>query len=271
MKNFSLSNLVLGGFLASAASLGAAVVTYDFNSETSGDLFSNGVTGWSQDTANPVAFGTEFPLGYISSVNFTGSASNAGFLGTYNGNTADNSSTTVSGSLAGSGQIAGRAVSFNMAIVDNAADSFTTRDAFTVAVTNDSGTAVARLDFSPDSGNDSSWNVAIGVNGGATVATAYSLTQGSGYEIALQFLGDETRFLHRASTGGNFIGLGTLAPAVGTFGEFQATHNPLGLAGTSANALIFDDISAGAVIPEPSSSLLAVLGVSSLVLRRKRK
>jgi hypothetical protein len=247
----------------------AAMVSYDFDGQQSGDLFSGGVSGWSQDSANPSAFGTTFPLGYIGSVNFTGATSNGGYLGTYQANTADNSSTTLSGSLAGAGQIPGRSVGFNVAILDNANDSFTTRDAFGVDVTNSSGASVARIDFSPNASNESAWDVAIGVNGGSTVTTAYSLTQGSGYELAIQFAAEETRFLHRASSGGNLIGLGTLDRVLGDFGDFQVSHSPQGFAGTSANALAFDNIAT--VVPEPSSSLLAVLGVSSFMLRRKRK
>jgi hypothetical protein len=245
------------------------MVSYDFDGQQSGDLFSGGVSGWSQDSANPSAFGTTFPLGYIGSVNFTGATSNGGYLGTYQANTADNSSTTLSGSLAGAGQIPGRSVGFNVAILDNANDSFTTRDAFGVDVTNSSGASVARIDFSPNASNESAWDVAIGVNGGSTVTTAYSLTQGSGYELAIQFAAEETRFLHRASSGGNLIGLGTLDRVLGDFGDFQVSHSPQGFAGTSANALAFDNIAT--VVPEPSSSLLAVLGLSSLMLRRKRK
>jgi len=258
----TLSSLLLGSLS------NAAMVSYNFDGQQSGDLFSGEVSGWSQDSANPTAFGTTFPLGYIGSVNFTGATSNGGYLGTYQANTADNSSTTLSGSLAGAGQIPGRSVGFNVAILDNANDSFTTRDAFGVDVTNSSGASVARIDFAPNASNESAWDVAIGVNGGSTVATAYSLTQSSGYELAIQFAAEETRFLHRASTGGNFIVLGTLDSVLGDFGDFQVSHSPQGIAGTSANALVFDNIAT--VVPEPSSSLLAVLGISSFMLRRKR-
>ncbi|MDA7626994.1 hypothetical protein N8672_03060, partial [Akkermansiaceae bacterium] len=105
-------------------------VTYDFESSTSGDLFDGGgVTGWSQDTSNPSAFGQTFPLAYVAATNFGGGSSNSAHLGTQVANTPDNADTTLTGDLSSLDPIYNMLnVSFNMAVLDDSADSFEGRD-----------------------------------------------------------------------------------------------------------------------------------------------
>ena len=273
MKTFSTVIAFAGASLSLMVSLKAAVVSYDFETQTEGDVFDGEVTGWSQDTGNPEAFGVVFPIGYISTIDFSGSGSgtNTGFLGTYRGNTPDNASTTVTGDLSGVGAIAAgdSSVTFNLAIIDDSTDQFTTRDEFSVVVRNDSSGEVARIDLAPNAFDETLWNVSIGVNGAPTVGALYSLEEGFGYQISIEFEGGQTRFLHRSSVGGGtYIGLGNLAPVTsGDFGDIQMIHNPQGLAGSSANALVFDNIVA---VPEPSSSSLLLLGLAGALGWRRR-
>lgn len=262
--------------LLTGTSFAVVVVAYDFESESNGDYFSNGgvseVTGWSQDTANPVAFGDEFPLAYITPTQFTSTATNSGHLGTQLANTPDNASTSVSASLGLSGAVPIGTITLNLAIVDNAADSFTGRDQFSVGVTNAGSTSIAQIDFIPNSGDDTLWDISLGVNGAAVATTGATMTAGAGYVFSIVFADSGTSFSYGASTGGVagslIADLGIVAS--GDFGGIEMTHTPLAAAGTSANELVFDNITISDAVPEPSSSLLILSAVSGLFLRRRR-
>ena len=98
IHKFSRLSLVLAPLVGSA--IAANSVTYDFETSSSGDLFeAGGVSGWSQDTSNPTAFGQTFPLAYISATDFGGGSSNSAHLGTQVANTPDNADTTLTGDL----------------------------------------------------------------------------------------------------------------------------------------------------------------------------
>jgi hypothetical protein len=86
--NFSLLSLLILPFAGVAVA--SNTVTYDFDSSSVGDVFTNGgVSGWTQSNSNPEAFGQSFPLAYIASSNFGGGGSNAAHLGTQFANTPD--------------------------------------------------------------------------------------------------------------------------------------------------------------------------------------
>ena len=250
----------------------ATSVTYDFEVESNGvpqgDFFSDSVTGWSQDTTNPSAFGDSFPLAYIFSTAFAGGAStNTGHLGTQFANLPDNSSTTVSG-VVDLPVTNALEVTLNLAIIDNTADAFAQRDAFSVALTNSASATIAQIDLTPTSGDDTSWDVSVGT-GGAASATGSTITALNGYEFKIVF-GATTNFYFGGAVQGAVIGLGPALPAVPGISDLDAiamTHNPLGLAGSSANTLAFDNIVV--IIPEPSSAILAALGFSFLGRRRR--
>lgn len=264
---------LVGVVSALVGPLNAEVFLYDFESQAVDDRFDGDVSGWSQDTANPEAFGTVFPLGYVSTVAFggPGSDTNAGFLGTYRGNTPDNSSTTLTGDLSSLGaSIPSSAISLNLGILDDSTDPFGTRDVFSVVLLNASNTEAARIDLIPDTLDNTLWNVSIGVNGNPTTTTSSSLGAGFGYQIAFEFDDSETNFLYRSSvSGGSYVGLGSLDPVTsGSLGAIQLAHHPQGVPGTSANALVFDNIAA---IPEPSSALgLLFILVGALGGRHRR-
>ena len=252
--------------------LKGAVVSYDFNSQVEGDLFDGAVAGWTQDSPNPRAFGTTFPLAYISTINFSGpgSGSSAGFLGTFLGNTSDNSPTTLTGDLSGAGVMgSSSSVSMSLGIVDDSADQFETRDEFSVILRNSGSGEAARIDLVPDVSNNTLWNVSIGVNGSPAVTTSASLEAGFGYQIAFEFEDGQTNFLYRSSVSeGAYLDLGSLGPV--TFGDFESiqfTHTPQGTAGSSASALVFDNIVA---VPEPSAMSLLLLGLMGALGRRHR-
>jgi len=255
-----LFTIVLSASLASPA-FGATTVTYDFQSETLGDLFTGGVTGWSQATPNPSAFGTTFPLAYIASTGFGSGPTNSGHLGTQFANTADNSPTTVSGTLGLSGSVIG-SLTLNLAILDNTADSFPGRDAFSVSVVSPSGAGIARLGLTPTVGQETQWDISIGVNGAPLTPTVASVQSLSGYIFQLDFSTASTSFRYGPQGGSPSVLIGDrAAPFTFEFGEIAMTHTPMAAAGTSANTLVFDNIVA--TIPEPSSALL---GLASLVL-----
>jgi len=268
----SLSQLLSGTAVVLISSASAATTfTYDFNSETAGDHFESDVVGWSQDTPNPSAFGTTIPFAYIASTNFGGGATNSGHLGTQFANTVDNSSTTVTGALDTSGAVSvpGR-VTMNLGIVDNTADQFEGRDAFSFAVFDLASAGLAQINFVPTVGDEDLWDVLVAVNGGSVTSTLANVVALSGYKFQIDFQAAATVFSYGSSESGSadtvFANLAPVTP--GGFGEVQVTHNPLAPAGTSANTIVFDDISV-VVIPEPSSLLLSLLA-SSLLLRRRR-
>ena len=124
----------------------ATQLNYDFDSSSSGDLFSgSGVSGWSQDGANPSAFGQTFPLAYVSATNFGSVSSNSAHLGTQFANTPGNASTTLTGSLtsltAGGQQNAPHIynmvkASCSLGVLDESSDSVKGRTRFSVTLTN---------------------------------------------------------------------------------------------------------------------------------------
>ena len=265
---------------AIAATPAVTSVTYDFESSAAGDLFAGGgVTGWTQDTSNPTAFGQTFPLAYIGSTNFGGGISSSAQLGTAQSNTPDNGDTTLTGDLTSLDPIYNMMnVSFSMAVLDNSADSYETRDAFSVALTTASGSQAATIGFTPTAGNNDSWDISVGVNG-STSTTPQTILSNSGYNFVISSRDNTTAFNYSAGDGsGLTIGLGN--PIVSPFSSgFNTTlnsvtgitfvHDPLGTSvGESATVLAFDNISVQ--IPEPSSSLLMVLSAGLIAIRRRR-
>jgi hypothetical protein len=263
----------------------ATQLNYDFDSSSSGDQFSgNGVSGWSQDIANPSAFGQTFPLAYVSATNFGGGSSNSAHLGTQVANTPNNASTTLTGDLtsltAGGQPNAGHvynyiSASFNLAVLDDSSDSFTGRDGFSVALTTDSGAEAATIGLSPTSGNNDTWDVSV-TAGGTTSTTGGTITANSAYRFYIESLDGSTTFKYEAADGTgntwiNTIDSGVVSPFTNTLNQVTGiafSHDPLGTAGSSANTLAFDEISVQ--IPEPSSSLLMVLSAGLIAIRRRR-
>ena len=263
----------------------ATQLNYDFDSSSSGDQFSgNGVSGWSQDIANPSAFGQTFPLAYVSATNFGGGSSNSAHLGTQFANTPNNASTTLTGDLtsltAGGQPNAGHvynyiSASFNLAVLDDSSDSFAGRDGFSVALTTDSGAEAATIGLSPTSGNNDTWDVSV-TAGGTTSTTGGTITANSAYKFYIESLDGSTTFKYEAADGTgntwiNTIDSGVVSPFTNTLNQVTGiafSHDPLGTAGSSANTLAFDEISVQ--IPEPSSSLLMVLSAGLIAIRRRR-
>ena len=249
--------------------MAANSVTYDFESSASGDLFDGGgVAGWSQDTANPSAFGQTFPLAYISATDFGGGSSLTAHLGTQFANTPDNADTTLTGDLSSLSVYNTMSVSFNMAIVDDSADSFEGRDAFSVGLANSAGSRVVTVGFAPVVGDNESWDVTVGTNG-STVPTQYQLSANSAYSFSINSNTAGTDFLF-GPAGGSQVRIDTLG-AVGSLNTITGIafeHDPLSPAGTSAHTMIFDNVNVQ--VPEPSSSLLMILSAGLLAVRRRR-
>lgn len=263
----------------------ATQLNYDFDSSSLGDQFSgNGVSGWSQDIANPSAFGQTFPLAYVSATNFGGGSSNSAHLGTQVANTPNNASTTLTGDLtsltAGGQPNAGHvynyiSASFNLAVLDDSSDSFTGRDDFSVALTTDSGAEAATIGLSPTSGNNDTWDVSV-TAGGTTSTTGGTINANSAYRFYIESLDGSTTFKYEAADGtGNTwissVDFDVVSPFTNTLNQVTGiafSHDPLGTAGSSANTLAFDEISVQ--IPEPSSSLLMVLSAGLIAIRRRR-
>jgi len=271
----SCSPFALSFFFGVAVSSSAtASVIYDFDSETDDDFFTDGVSGWSQNNTNPSAFGQEFPLAYIDEINFGSGASNAGVLGTLRSNTADNSATTVTGALSFSlTDPAPPTATLDFALFNPTGG--TERDAFSLALASVSGT-LAEVFFVPDAGNATLWDLAYATNGGTQVSSSYSVTAGSAYELSVVFGTDGTSFSYGpSSTGANVeFGSGSTVTGVGGLSKVSLTHTPVAAAGSSTNAIAFDNITVtmpeSSVIPEPSSTLALgfILSLSVSIRRR---
>ena len=253
------------------SAMAASSVTYDFESSTSGDLFEEGgVSGWSQDTANPTAFDQTIPLAYISTTNFGGGSSNAAHLGTQFANTANNSDTTLTGDLSSMTPSNRLTASFSLAVLDNSADSFEGRDGFNVALTNTAGQQAATIGFTPTVGVNESWDVVVGVNG-STSPTSYQILGLAAYNFKVVATEISTSFsFGPGDLSTNNIGILNTAAItnLNTVNSIVFGHDPLADAGTSSHTLAFDDISVQ--IPEPSSSLLMVLCAGLMAIRRRR-
>jgi hypothetical protein len=258
--------IIISGVALAAAATAHGAVLINFDSESTGDLFAGGVSGWTQDSTNPTAFGQTFPLAYIATTDFGSGATNAGHLGTQFANTPDNSATTVARSL--SGITHAQSITLNLGILDSAADSFTGRDAFSVTVSSAGSSTLAQIGFTPTLGNETSWNISLGVNGAAASLTAQTLQSLSGYIFKMNFGPGATTFSYGPQGGAANVLIGSRS-ALSSFalGEISMTHTPISAAGTSANNLVFDNINIA--VPEPSSSVLLVLGLA-MVARRRR-
>ena len=270
LKSFSVHVVGLSALL-SASSFSAVTASFDFESETLNDFFSDSVTGWSQDQSNPSAFGSEIPMSYIATTDFGFGSSNTGHLGTQFGNLSPNASTTVTGAFnfVGAGTATNPEVTVNLAIIDPGSASFPGRDAFSVAITDGVSATIAQIDFTPDSLDDTLWNVGVGVNGAPVTSSSASVTVGSAYEFRIEFGASSTSFLYGSAVGGATVGIDTLDPASGSqMAGIEMTHNPLATEGTSANTLVFDNIVAS-VVPEPSSCALLLLCLPLFAARRR--
>jgi hypothetical protein len=258
---------------AIAATPAVTSLSYDFESSTSGDLFTGGgVAGWSQDTTNLQAFGQTFPLAYVAPTNFGGGSSVSAHLGTQQSNTPDNADTTLTGDLSSLDPIYNMVnVSFNLAVLDDSADSYEGRDAFNVALTDASGAQAATIGFTPSAGSNEVWDIAVGING-STSTTPQTISANSGYTFYIDSRDNLTTFSYGAGdASGLKIGLGTFNEKVTSLNSLTGItfeHDPLSDPGTSAHTLAFDNVSVQ--IPEPSSSLLMVLSAGLIAIRRRR-
>ncbi|MBB5350820.1 hypothetical protein HNR46_001054 [Haloferula luteola] len=257
--------LCLPALALGASSLNAAVL-YDFNSEVSDAFFSSDISGWSQDIANPTPFGAEAPMAYVADASIVGGvATGTGYLGTLRVNQAPHATTSITGDLSAAGTMSGYSLSMNFGILDNTSDPYTTRDSFSIAVTDSTTATLGMLSITPTVGDVNLWDLSVvGGTGSVTVDV------NSGYVLFITFLDDAVKFSYgSAASGVGSIEIGEVAASVsGDFGSLVLTHTPDAseALGTSANALIFDNI---AVVPEPGTALLC--GVAALGLMRRRR
>jgi hypothetical protein len=149
------------------------------------------------------------------------------------------------------------------------------RDAFSFALSSATGT-LAEVFFTPDTGDVNLWDIGYATNGGTPVTSLSSVTAGSAYELSIIFGSSETSFSYGAtSTGANVqFGTGPVISEIGRLSKVSATHTPVAAAGSSINALVFDNITVtmpeSSVIPEPSSALLLGMMLSLSVTVRRR-
>jgi len=272
---FNKLNLQSAALIASlgGSAIAANSVTYDFESSSAGDHFTDGgVAGWSQDIPNLQAFGDTYALAYIAATGFGGGSSTSAHLGTQQANTPDNADTTLTGSLSSLDPVYNMVnVSFNLAVLDDSADSYEGRDNFNVALTTASGAQAATIAFTPTEGNSEVWDIAVGVNG-STSTTPQTISANGGYSFYIVSRDNLTTFSYGPGAGsGQIVGLGSFNEKVTSLNSITGItfeHDPLSPVGTSAHTLAFDNVSVQ--IPEPSSSLLMVLSAGLIAIRRRR-
>lgn len=265
------SSFIITAILSAIAGQALAATSYNFDSTAIGSLFTDSVLGWSQPTPNPPSVGGfDHPMAYI----VAGDTGNAGLIGTLLGNTPANTTTTLIGSIADAGAISGKTVSLTVAILDDATDAYTTRDSFSISIMSSPTLEIASLLFTPNAGNPALWDISYDTGTGTDTLTASTVEANSNYAFFLAFTDTGIRFTYGTAADGvgtNLIGDVITDSAEGEdFSSINIEHNPLGVAGSSADALAFDNINVGGVsVPEPTSALL--LGVASLGLLRRRR
>ncbi|MFD2256114.1 PEP-CTERM sorting domain-containing protein [Luteolibacter algae] len=255
-----------------AAGSASAAVSYNFNSETDFDFFTGGgVSGWSQDQANPSIGSVVRPMAFIENATFAGTASFAGHLGTEVANLSPSATTTLTGSLTGAGAVSNSRVSLNFAIADSVTSGLLTRDSFEIAILDDTSSELAALLFTADPASSTTWKISYRLAGGMLVDTASTAIAGSGYFLAFDFSDTTGKISYGTATAGvgtNLIGEGALTSA-DDLGAINISHIPVAAEGTSVNKIIFDNINAATTVPEPSSALLLALGGLALIRRRR--
>lgn len=291
-KSLCLTALV--GSLTVPFSSGATAITFDFESETLDDIFADGeVTDWTQDIANPpsINFGAgltvDFPMAYIQDTEirlgagapvpsgylFGSGATNAGYLGTFRGNQADGSPTTVSTTFDASTLNATvPQVIMNLGILDDPDDNFESRDDFTVALAGGGGGTLATIGFVQSGLDDDAWNITVSADGAAPTVLAQTALSNTGYTFTVDFESTGTIFSFAPADGSGSSTFLSSQPSVTDFFDnvtgIDITHEPGAVPEDSATALVFDDIT---IVPEPTSSAFALLGLGLLGLRRRSR
>lgn len=168
-------------------------------------------------------------------------------------------------------------MSFNFVIVDSTNDD-SVRDTFGVTL-RDGPNNLFTVFFSPqvqsltpDLGPDARWNLSYKAGSGATVSAPEYVLEGGYYSLDLQFTpnGPTTDFNLALSGSNTVVWNGNMAVDPATVAtDFGLTWKPTdGAANAGSNYFVVDNLS---VVPEPSAALLALLGASAGLVRRRRR
>jgi len=259
---------LIAGIVASVCS--SQAVTIDFDSAAyaipSGQIAAdaNGVDGWESD-----AF-----LGFVVPTPGIGSGQALGFGPKYVLPSSATETIKRDVNIALTGNSTGTHIPasglFTADVLVNASSNASGNDVFGISLYGNAGSETISFTFDP--GNTVSGLAGnLGVNG---IANAY---YNSEYQFKVAFSGDDGAFQTYAASlvdgnGGSFTQYGQLtSTSISSIGLTYALADSSAAMSTASDAFItMDNVSFSASIPEPSVSLLSMLGAGLLVLRRRR-
>jgi len=259
---------LIAGLIASICTTQA--VTIDFDSAAyaipSGQISAdaNGVDGWESD-----AF-----LGFVVPTPGIGSGQALGFGPKYVLPSSATETIKRDVNIALTGNTTGSYIDasglFTADVLVNSSSNASGNDVFGISLYGNAGNETISFTFDP--GNTVSGLAGnLGVNG---IANAYYNSQ---YQFKVAFSGNDGAIQTYAaslvdSNGGSFTQYGQLtSTAISSIGLTYALADSSAAVSTASDAFItMDNVSYAASIPEPSVSLLSLLGAGLMVLRRRR-
>ena len=159
---------------------------------------------------------------------------------------------------------------FTADVLVNAPANASGNDVFGISLYGNAGNETISFTFDP--GNTVSGLAGnLGVNG---IANAYYNSQ---YQFKVSFTGDDGAFQTYAASlidgnGGSFTQYGQLtSTAISSIGlTYALADSSAALSTASDGFIVMDNVSFSASIPEPSVSILSLLGAGLMILRRRR-
>lgn len=147
------------------------------------------------------------------------------------------------------------------------------RDTFGVGIESAVGVSLVDIVFSPaiTVGGIARWEVGYSVAGGNITYTGFVLNEDAWYDIGIELDGSSFNLTFANSLGsinvpGTLTGFDGATNGLGDV-VFSWDKNPATPYGD--NYMLFDNVNATAVVPEPSSALLAGIGALALLRRRR--
>jgi hypothetical protein len=159
---------------------------------------------------------------------------------------------------------------FTADILINQPNNSAGNDVFGISLYGDAGNETISFTFDPG-------NIVSGLAGELGVGGTFNAYYNSQYQFKVSFTGDNGDFQTYAASlidanGGGFTKYGVLTSTeISSIGLTYALADSTAAMSTASDGyIVLDNVVYSATIPEPSTSLLSLIGVGLLILRRRR-
>lgn len=259
----------VAGILIMPTFAGAAVV--DFEGAAAYSSLS-ALPGWSQSPAPAPPAG---PYGWVTPWARASGSTMAGAIGGYFDAPASTYSATYSTAIPIYNGYAYGGIFMDFGLIDST-NTYPGRDSFSVSVRDNLGSSYVTVNLVPiaqsatPATNTALWQLTYLYRGGVPVTTSVALAENGEYSLSFDFTSTGINFAVNAGVVANTY-FGTPTSYNSTTGRIGSTAftwtKGLGNADFGDNYIVFDNV---AVVPEPGTVLLTVLGVLPLFHRRRQ-